>query len=84
VRARAVSLTDGRPIQEVIPALIERLNDTDVAVRISASEELKRETHQDFGFVPWGELADRQRAVAQWQNWWRAQQAALANYRPSQ
>ncbi len=83
-RARAVSLAGGRPIAEVVPALIARLDDTDVAVRIAAFEELKQETRQDFGYVPWGDPEVRKQAVARWQNWWKGQQAALANSHATQ
>jgi hypothetical protein len=61
--------------------LIDRLNDTDPVVRLSAFEELRRRTGQDFGYVPWGDLDERGRAVARWQSWWQARKGDLAKFR---
>jgi HEAT repeat protein len=78
-RARAVGLGKNLPDQEVIPLLIGRLEDHDPVVRISANEELRRRTGQNFGFVSWSEPADRAQAVERWKAWWNARQAGLAN-----
>lgn len=83
VRARAVSLGEGLPEGVVVPALIDRLSDPDPVVRMSAHEELKRGTGQDFGFVAWADPADRARAVGRWQQWWKAREAGLAQSRRS-
>ncbi len=64
VRARAVSLGDSRPDAVVIPALVGRMNDPDVVVRMAANEELKRRTGQDFGFQAWASSPERANAVA--------------------
>ena len=84
VRARAVSLGQGLPETVVVPTLIDRLDDPDPVVRMSAHEELKRGTGQDFGFVPWADPSERERAVTRWQRWWKDRQAALANSRRSE
>ena len=73
VRSRAVTLGDDLPDAVAVPALIDRLNDPDSVVRLSAHETLKRRTGQDFGFVAWAEPADRARAVARWSSWWQSQ-----------
>ena len=39
-----MSLGYGQPDSVVLPALIERLNDSDVVVRMAAHEELKQRT----------------------------------------
>lgn len=80
-RARAVGMGRELPDSVVMPALIERLNDKDPVVRLSASEELRRRTGQDFGFVAWADAAERKPAVERWQAWWKARQAGLANSR---
>ena len=69
VRARALSLGDRRSSSRVVPALVVRLNDPDPVVRLAAHEELKRRTGQDFGYVPWADLPERQAAVARWNDW---------------
>ena len=76
VRSRAVTLGDELPESIAVPALIDRLEDTDSVVRLSAHESLKRRTGQDFGFIPWAEPAVRAPAVARWRAWWSARQAA--------
>jgi len=75
VRSRAVTLGDALPESVAVPALIDRLEDTDSVVRLSAHETLKRRTGQDLGFVPWADPATRGRAVARWRAWWGARQA---------
>ena len=76
--ARAAGLGTKLPDNVVIPALIDRLGDTDPVVRLSASEELRKRTGQDFGYLPWGDLVERQRAIDQWRAWWRTRKVALA------
>jgi hypothetical protein len=69
MRARAVGLSDRRTDQEAIPALVNRLDDTDPVVRMAAGSELKRRTGQDFGFVPWAPPEERTAAVGRWKSW---------------
>jgi len=78
VRARAAGLGTKLPDTVVIPALIDRLGDTDPVVRLSASEELRKRTGQDFGYLPWGDLVERQRTIDRWRAWWQARKVALA------
>jgi hypothetical protein len=77
VRARAVGLGQQLPERQVIPPLIERLDDPDAVVRLSAHEELRRRTGQDFGFVPWADAAERAPAVARWREWWEGRKATM-------
>jgi len=44
----------------------------DEVVRLTAHDELRRRTGQDFGFVPWAGPAERAAAVARWRAWWQA------------
>jgi hypothetical protein len=78
VRARAVGLADGMPEWKVVPALIEHLSDPDPVVRLSAHAELRQKTGQDFGYVPWSDLAERSAAIERWRAWWNGRQAGLA------
>jgi hypothetical protein len=78
VRARAVGLGDGLPEGKVVPALIDHLGDPDPVVRLTAHEELRRRTGQDFGYVPWADAAERAAAMEHWRAWWKGRQAALA------
>ena len=61
VRARSVGLGDDLPEGQVVPALIDRLDDPDPVVRLAAYEELQQGHGPDFGFVPWAGEADRRR-----------------------
>lgn len=77
VRARAMGMNQGMPDEVVIPTLIQKLNDPDGVVRLTAIEELKRRTGQDLGYVPWGEPEDRARSMLAWQQWWGTQSDSL-------
>jgi hypothetical protein len=70
VRARALSLGDRLPDRMVIPTLLDRLDDPDPVVRMTAHEELRRRTGRDYGFRPWDDPAQRQQAAALWRAWW--------------
>ena len=78
VRARAVGLDDQQPEWVAIPAMIERLNDPDKVVRMTANDGLKERTRRDFGFVAWAPAEERAKAVGLWKGWWgdRRTQAA--------
>jgi hypothetical protein len=82
VRARAAQLGDRMPESVVIPRLIDRLDDPDPVVRMTAHEELRERTGQDFGYLPWGDAADRVRAVTRWRSWWNGREAGLVKPRP--
>jgi hypothetical protein len=69
VRARALTLGDNVPDAEAIPVLLQSLDDPDHVVRMTANEELKRRTGQDFGYRPWAEAGERQAARQRW-DWW--------------
>jgi HEAT repeat protein len=82
VRARAVALGEELPKSVVVPALLERLDDGDPVVRLTAHEELKRRTGQDFGYHPWDEAAERQKAVSLWRAWWEGRLAPASSPSP--
>ncbi len=79
-RARSVSLGSKLPQQQVVPALIDRLEDKDPVVRMAAHEELKKGTGHTFGFIPWGGESERTSAVSRWRSWWKQRQAALVGF----
>jgi hypothetical protein len=66
VRARAVGLGRQQAGSRVIPALVERLSDSDPVVRLAAHEELRKRTGQDFGYVPWASAEERAGAIERW------------------
>ena len=78
VRARSVALGENLPERQVVPQLIERLNDADAVVRLTAFEELRHLTGQDFGYIPWADAGERAPAVARWRGWWNSRKATLA------
>jgi hypothetical protein len=78
VRARAVGLDDKQPEWVAIPAMIERLNDPDRVVRMTANDGLKERTRRDFGFVAWASAEERAKAVDRWRGWWKDRQAQAA------
>jgi len=81
VRARSVAQNQGQPDFVTIPALIDRLQDPDPVVQLTANEELKRITGQDFGFANWLDKEERLTAAGRWRAWWIQRQAGLGNTR---
>jgi hypothetical protein len=68
-RAREIGQDDRRPNVQVVPVLVDRLEDPDPVIRMAAHEELRRRTGRDFGFVPWASAEDRAAAVRRWRDW---------------
>ena len=66
VRARAVGLGRRQADSQLIPALVDRLSDSDPVVRLAAHEELRKRTGRDFGYVPWASPEERAGAIEQW------------------
>jgi hypothetical protein len=75
VRARAVGLDEKQPESVAIPALIDRLNDPDRVVRMTANDGLKERTQRDFGFIPWAPAEERGQAIGRWKVWWEERRA---------
>lgn len=73
-RARSVGAGSGsrRVDPQVVPALVGRLEDEDPVVRMAASDELRKRTGKDFGFVAWSPPEERAVAVARWRSWLKA------------
>ena len=77
VRARSMGLVQSQPDSVAVPALITKLNDPDAVVRMTAIEELKRRTGQDFNYAPWEDERGRTQSMVAWQNWWKAKQGGV-------
>jgi hypothetical protein len=78
VRARAVGLGDKQSASVSVPAMIERLDDSDCVVRMAANDGLKTRTGRDFGFVPWGGEEERAEASSRWKAWWNGQRQSIS------
>ena len=70
VRARAIPLGRNLSDNAVVPSLLSSLDDKDQVVRLSAHEELKKRSGQDFGYVPYADPAERAPAISKWREWW--------------
>jgi hypothetical protein len=77
-RARSVALGQGLPESQVVPTLIGKLDDPDPVVRLTAHQELRRRSGQDFGYLPWAPSGERGQAIAKYRAWWDQRRAALA------
>ena len=78
VRARAVGLGDQQTAAVSVPAMIDRLDDSDCVVRMAANDGLKTRTGKDFGFVPWGGAEERAAASSRWKAWWGSQKQSVS------
>jgi hypothetical protein len=65
--ALAIAMKDEK---DLVPRLIERLEDQETAVSHAAHAALKSLTRQDFGPERDASRADVARAVAAWKDWW--------------
>jgi hypothetical protein len=78
VRARAIPLGRKLPEEKVVPGLLASLDDRDQVVRMAASEELKKRSGKDFGYVPYTEAEERAPAVSRWRAWWAGQPGSFS------
>jgi hypothetical protein len=83
-RARTIGQGRGASDPQVVPALISRLDDEDPVVRLTASEELRKRTGRDFGFVPWAGAEERSAAIARWRAWLTAPPVPAGSIRAPQ
>jgi hypothetical protein len=79
VRARSLGMGRELPEPVAVPTLIDKLNDPDAVVRMTAHEELKRRSGQDFGFAPYADPADQGPAIEAWKSWWQGRQVKIAS-----
>ncbi|MDX2035756.1 MAG: hypothetical protein SFX72_03825 [Isosphaeraceae bacterium] len=82
VRARAAGLNGSEPDHIAVPTLIERLDDRDPVVRLTAHEALKERTGKDFGYIPWADEAERAESAAKWRTWWEGSRVGAYKLRP--
>ena len=59
--------------KQFVPHIIRALRDPERIVRVRASSALSKLTGQSLGFLPDAPPAEREKAVAQWENWWQAE-----------
>ena len=72
-RLEAVAVTEKQHDPSQVPALIDRLDDDDPAVRMMAGSSLTAITGHDTGYRPYASPAERLRQVALWRAWWGTQ-----------
>lgn len=61
-----------RSDRDALPALVDRLEDEDEAVRMFASMAMERITGTTLGYVYYAAPADRARAVSRWRSYLRS------------
>jgi hypothetical protein len=59
--------------KQFVPHIIRGLRDPERVVRVRASSALNKLTGQSFGFLPDAPPDEREKAVAQWEEWWKAE-----------
>jgi len=69
IRVRASIYAGNLKDKRAIPLLVDRLDDEDEAVRMSANESLKQITGKDFGYRSYDSPGLRAVAVDQWRQW---------------
>jgi HEAT repeat protein len=80
-RTEAVSVVRTTRDTQMIPVLIEMLDDEDAGVRLAASVALRDLTGRDTGYEPWADADARRAQVLAWRAWW--QQSPASTVRPS-
>jgi HEAT repeat protein len=76
IRLHAIAQVAARRETSQVPALIERLDDEDPAVRLQAAAALREITGHDTGYEAYFSPAERQRHVGLWRAWWAARSRA--------
>jgi hypothetical protein len=74
IRVAAVLACDLKESKAHIPQLIEMLRDKESVVERAAHTALKDLSKQDFGPMANATAAERDKAIAAWQEWWKKQQ----------
>lgn len=72
VKYKAVTALSQIEDKAVMPIIIDALKDKHVDVRLSAMEQLRKLTTNNFGFHPKDTQEGRVAAVEKWKNWWQA------------
>lgn len=76
-RIDAVKMVRTSRDMTLIPALVDRLDDEDVAVRMAAILALEKMTEKRLGYSAWAELSDRRAAVNRWREFLANRAATL-------
>ena len=78
VRKAAVQTLRRLGRKSSIPRLIGALRDSDYLVRLAARDALRALAGTGFGFDPDANPSEREKKVKEWEAWWAANKAALA------
>ncbi len=78
-RVKAIIESAKNKDERAIPLLIDRLEDEDEGVRISAIGALKELTGEDFGYNALAPIYKRKQAVEQWRRWLEKKYAKAHN-----
>jgi len=70
IRARAVEEILKLNTPELIPILIERLNDEQGFVAVKSAEKLRKLCRKNFNFDPSADEDDKDNAIAAWRRWY--------------
>lgn len=69
VRIEATAAAAKESRMDLLPELVDALEDRDPAVRMFASMALRSLTGRDFAFQPYGSPSERSEAVGKWREW---------------
>ncbi len=75
VRMEAAFLAAEGGRRDLAGELVENLADRDESVRFITGIALKRMTGQDFGYLSYGDLGERESAMERWRGWLRGASA---------
>jgi len=63
--------------QQIVPALVDRLDDEDAAVRLAAIAALQQLTGRRYEYDPWADERSRRQSVNAWRDYVATRAAAI-------
>ena len=81
-RIRAIIYAANAGDRRTVPLIVDRLEDEDETVRMSAVEALKQITGRDYGYRSFDPPYVRAQAVERWRNWIAAQNTKPGTTQP--
>jgi len=72
LRAQGCNIAGRQMDKQVVPLLVDRLEDPADGVRLTAHKALRQITGEDFGYLLWAPPADRAEAVRKWRAYARS------------
>jgi hypothetical protein len=73
IRRAAVLAAAMKDLRELVPHMIERLDDGEPQVVRAAHAALKAMSNRDYGPAPGASPEEHKKAIADWKDWWKAQ-----------